>query len=555
MEENKNEEQQEVQVEEKQEIIADDKKLEEKAEISQEVQKEKKQGKKGVILLVVLVFCLLVVGCGIVVFFSLKSNNGGSNSISTKSNKYTSEYHMSGNSVEKFDLVFLQTLEGSENKIYSPLSIKYVLAMLSEGANGDSKDQIDAIIGDYKPKKYENNENMSFANALFVRDSFKDEVLPSYIDNLKNKYYAEVIFDSFDNASVINSWVSDKTFNLIDGILDDSAVQSLDFALVNSLAIDMNWNYLMQPAVGAKIEAMKYNAHYPHEKFSDYVLTISDDRYPGMTFNGQENTKSVVVAATINNYDIISELGEDNIRKTVGDGYDEFLANGGCGYGTDPDKETFLDQYIKEIKTNYQKTDLSTDFMMYDDDSVKVFAKDLREYAGTTLQYVGIMPKNDSLENYVKNLSPEVVNNVIKSLKEIKPENFEEGTIINVKGNIPLFNYSFEFDLMESLKQLGVTDVFDSSKADLTRLVNMKDSSIIVAKHKATIDFSNEGIKAAATTVMGGAGATSCYYDYIYEVPVKKIDITFDKPYVYIIRDKDSGEVWFVGTVYTPSKN
>ena len=36
------------------------------------------------------------------------------------------------------------------------------------------------------------------------------------------------------------------------------------------------------------------------------------------------------------------------------------------------------------------------------------------------------------------------------------------------------------------------------------------------------------------------------------DIPIEKIDLTFDKPYMFIIRDKESGEVWFAGTVYEP---
>ena len=28
--------------------------------------------------------------------------------------------------------------------------------------------------------------------------------------------------------------------------------------------------------------------------------------------------------------------------------------------------------------------------------------------------------------------------------------------------------------------------------------------------------------------------------------------MTFDRPYMFLIRDKENGEVWFVGTVYEP---
>ena len=97
--------------------------------------------------------------------------------------------------------------------------------------------------------------------------------------------------------------------------------------------------------------------------------------------------------------------------------------------------------------------------------------------------------------------------------------------------------------------------VYDQAKANLTNIMD-QNSHIKISKQKATIEFSNEGIKAAAATEVGGAGGLSGGYDYLFDVPIKFIDLTFDKPFMYIIRDKDSGEVWFTGTVYepTPSK-
>nr|MCR5609445.1 hypothetical protein [Lachnospiraceae bacterium] len=64
--------------------------------------------------------------------------------------------------------------------------------------------------------------------------------------------------------------------------------------------------------------------------------------------------------------------------------------------------------------------------------------------------------------------------------------------------------------------------------------------------HKADIKFSKQGIRAAATTAIISyeLGGTSLETNDIY--------LTFDKPYMYIIRDKDTHEIWFVGTVYEP---
>ena len=108
---------------------------------------------------------------------------------------------------------------------------------------------------------------------------------------------------------------------------------------------------------------------------------------------------------------------------------------------------------------------------------------------------------------------------------------------------------------MDDLTELGITDVFDINQADLSGIVAGSPIAINSATHKANIEFSNEGIKAAAATQMGGMGSAGCWFEYNYDVPVETIDLTFDSPYLFLIRDKDSGEVWFMGTVYNPLPN
>ena len=509
--------------------------------------KKKGKGKLILLLLLVLVICSVVV---YFVFFTEKEEKEPTK----KPEKVSSEYRMSGNGLENFDLFFLQLENQEKNKVYSPLSIKYALAMLAEGSNGTTKDQVVALIGDYQPKKYINSEHMSFANAMFIRDSYKENIKETYTNKLKERYNAEVIYDPFANATNMNNWVSNKTFNLIKDLFQDDKVKDEDFILTNALAIDMNWNNLIQCATGSKLKCMRYSVNYKHENYNDYVGRIENDRYESLDFENID-AKSVEVAASLNNYNIVKELGEENIRKTVGDGYDEYIAKGGedCGLS----KDEFLDKYMKELDSNYKQVDVSTDFLIHEDNDVKVFAKDLQEYDGTTLQYVGIMPKKQALKDYIKEVNAKKLSDIINNLKEIKLENFEDGKVTHIKGKIPLFNYSDQLDLITDLQELGVKDVFDINKADLSEMLEENSKAYISdASHKATIEFSNEGIKAAAATQMGGEGAAACpLYEYKYDVPVNEIDLNFNKPYMYLIRDKETGEVWFVGSVYEPTAN
>lgn len=515
----------------------------------------KKQKKKWPIVIILL---LLVAG-GLAYYF-LALNKPKTNTIKKKVKEVKSEYQMSGNDLQDFDLYFLKLENEAKNKVYSPLSIKYALAMLSAGANGQTKEQIDNIIGDYKAKKYPNNEHMSFANAMFIRDTYKDQIKEEYTKKLMDKYNAEVITDPFASPDNINNWVSNKTFNLISNLLDD--VQN-DYFLINALAIDMNWNNQIHCIAGHKIPCFndgRYSISYLHEILdegsegsygvTEYPYDSEDDFYAEKhEFDGKQNTKGGTILADFNKYDIIKDLGEDKIKEIIKPEYEQWLQT---EYGrNDKPYEEFIVEFINELKGNYGKAATSTDFLIHEDDNVKEFAKDLQTYDEVTLQYIGIMPKNEELTEFIKNSDKDSLNKLIKELKEVKIDSFEEGYATRIRGFIPFFKFEYELKLMADLQKLGIKNVFDSEKSDLSNL--SEGSYISKAVHKANIEFSNDGIKASAATAFGGYGsATGPHFEHLFKIPVKDIDMNFNKPYMYIIRDKDSGEVWFTGTVYEP---
>lgn len=520
--------------------------------------KRKEEGKannSGVFLLIFLVLLLVVSLLGAYYYFNLREEG---ESVNTNIPLKESSYTIKNNDVSDFDLYFMKLNNSEANKVYSPLSIKYALEMLSEGAKGDTKAQIDSILGKYSNKKYINSDNMSFANAMFIKNTFKDSVNSKYTDNLKSKYNADVIYDDFTSPNNINKWVSNKTFNLINNLLND--VSNNDFILVNALAINMEWNKKIQ----ATSETYKdlYNVNYKHEKFNDYVELYDSEYNKDLKFNNNSNVQNVELASNANRYDIVKSLGEDNIRSFITEEYNKWLTTDDAKYtlAEDPsvsDVSTNVEKYIKELKENYGKHSASTDFSFYTDDEVKVFAKDLKTYNGTTLQYVGIMPNELSLKDYISKLDSKKVSNLIKKLKDSSEiDSYEDGKVTKVHGNLPLFNYEYTLNLDDSLKKLGITDIYDINKSNLSNMLNGDKKDAIETIHKANIDFSNDGIKAAAKTAVGGLGSAGPnYFEYLYDVPTVEINLDFDKPYLYLIRDKESGEVWFAGTVYEPTLN
>ncbi len=97
--------------------------------------KPKKKSKIWLLIVLLVILVAILVG-----FYFLKTNQdknkkkeAGKTEVVTPI-KDVSEYRITGNSLQNFDLYFLQVENKEENMLYSPLSIKYALEMLGEGA-------------------------------------------------------------------------------------------------------------------------------------------------------------------------------------------------------------------------------------------------------------------------------------------------------------------------------------------------------------------------------------------------------------------------------------
>ncbi|ORY24266.1 hypothetical protein LY90DRAFT_514688 [Neocallimastix californiae] len=128
--------------------------------------------------------------------------------------------------------------------LYSPLSIKYALKMLQEGAANNTFDEINKLIGNTQLSKYTSIDDvLSLANGLFIRDTFYDYINPNYINTLKENYNAEVVKDEFKSTANANKWIEDKKFKIIQNMLTDEMINDPTsvMLIINALAIDMEW--------------------------------------------------------------------------------------------------------------------------------------------------------------------------------------------------------------------------------------------------------------------------------------------------------------------------
>lgn len=157
------------------------------------------------------------------------------------------------------------------------------------------------------------------------------------------------------------------------------------------------------------------------------------------------------------------------------------------------------------------------------------------------------------MKEYISVINSSNINSIIKNLKTVDLKTFEEGYITEITGNIPFFEIDYELNLKDDFNRLGIKDIFDINKTNLSNITN-EQAYIRDSQNKTIINFSNDGIKAASAISYYGGGAGDCGFDYEFEVPVKTIYLTFDKPYLFLVRDKTTNEVWFTGTVYEPMK-
>ncbi len=109
---------------------------------------------------------------------------------------------------------------------------------------------------------------------------------------------------------------------------------------------------------------------------------------------------------------------------------------------------------------------------------------------------------------------------------------------------LPRWDIASDVELADELFSLGLTTAFREG-ADFTRIATDVALHIGTVGHQASIAVGEEGTEAsAASAVIGEAGSAPPV-----EEPLK---LTFDRPFVFALRDRLSGAVLFLGRVADP---
>jgi serpin B len=109
---------------------------------------------------------------------------------------------------------------------------------------------------------------------------------------------------------------------------------------------------------------------------------------------------------------------------------------------------------------------------------------------------------------------------------------------------LPRFKLETKYSLNDSLALLGMPSAFNPSVADFSGMSGARDLYISSVIHQAFVEVNEEGTEAAAATGVVMTGMA---------MPMMKPLFRADHPFLFLIKDNETGAVLFMGRVVDPS--
>ena len=151
-----------------------------------------------------------------------------------------------------------------------------------------------------------------------------------------------------------------------------------------------------------------------------------------------------------------------------------------------------------------------------------------------------VMPDEGAFEIFEESLTG-------TRLQEIT-DNLSGGAVIL---RMPRFKLEYSFSAKEGLQTLGLGKAFNRKGADFTPIAEtlsglpVEELWIEDTVQKAFVEVNEEGSEAAAATAFFGGGTA-------YSVRPPPVEITIDRPFLFLLRHTETGAVLFMGRVLNP---
>ncbi len=138
-----------------------------------------------------------------------------------------------------------------------------------------------------------------------------------------------------------------------------------------------------------------------------------------------------------------------------------------------------------------------------------------------------------------------------KFVKGIDKESLQQwgGDFGSMKGvlELPKFKTEYSNSMKDILISMGIKEAFNSNSADFSKMVTVEGQNVYISEvmHKTYIDVNEKGTEAAAATSIEMSATSAPQPEEMFEMIV-------DRPFVFTIDDKESGEILFIGAIINP---
>lgn len=161
--------------------------------------------------------------------------------------------------ITDFAVRLFQASNEGGNTLISPLSVLCALAMTLNGAEGETREEMEATLGmsteelnNYiysyinalpQGEKYK----LSLANSIWFTEDESFDVNEQFLQTNKDYYDADVYAAPFNDRTLkdINSWVKNETDKMIPKVLDEIPADAVMY-LINALAFEAEWSKIYE---------------------------------------------------------------------------------------------------------------------------------------------------------------------------------------------------------------------------------------------------------------------------------------------------------------------
>ena len=192
------------------------------------------------------------------------------------------------------------------------------------------------------------------------------------------------------------------------------------------------------------------------------------------------------------------------------------------------EEDTFYGLDGNELKVKMMRHGSDQSFGYYRGEGFQVV--DL-PYVGSQISMLVLVPDQGEFSNFEENLSFEQLTQVVESL---------EYTPMYLR--FPKFEYESEIGLAQTLAKMGMPSAF-SGAADFSGMTGSKDLYISDVFHKAFVSVDEEGTEAAAATAV---------VMKMVSAPLNPVELTVDRPFIFLIREHETNSILFIGRVVEP---